>query len=157
MDFFAGCLRKVLIILSLFYPDELKAKRYYIRIKYSHKLSRVQAENTFPAHSLSRWMLGIQPVSPGMQVVKISHNGFSDVEGSMPSPLGTLFVSWKGRDEDLTLEITVPQGMEVLFDKTREGQNIRAVTINDRKPVMLQETEEYWIIQPGQYSIGIDE
>jgi hypothetical protein len=78
----------------------------------------IQAENTFLAHSLTRWLLGIQPTKPGMTEVMLSCNlcGLNDIKGCMPCPQGIISVAWKETKKGKSLEVEIPEGIRAFID-----------------------------------------
>jgi hypothetical protein len=82
------------------------------------KRANAQGENAFPAYSLTRWVLGVQPVKPGMAEVILSCNlcGLPEVKGAMPSPEGNINVAWENGKKVVSLEVDVPNGMHVKVD-----------------------------------------
>jgi hypothetical protein len=86
------------------------------------KRTNAQGENTFPAYSLTRWVLGVQPVKPGMTEVILSCNlcGLAEIEGCMPSPNGSIHVAWENSKKGISLEVEVPDGIHVKVDLNSE-------------------------------------
>jgi len=80
--------------------------------------SVVQAENTFITHSLTRWLLGMQPVKPGMKEVILSYNpcGLAEIKGAIPSPYGLISIAWGETKKGKTLEVEIPEGINVSLD-----------------------------------------
>lgn len=76
--------------------------------------SVAQGENTFIAYSLTKWVLGIQLVKPGMAKVKLSCNlcGNNEIKGSMPTPKGEIKVAWKKLSNGISLDVVVPEGIK---------------------------------------------
>lgn len=78
----------------------------------------IQGENTFIAHSLSGWLLGIRPTKVGMTEVLISCNfcGLNQIKGAMPSPFGNISITWKVNKKNRSLEIEIPEGITAYLD-----------------------------------------
>jgi hypothetical protein len=65
---------------------------------------------------LPRYILGIQPVAPGWKEIKIvpQAGGLQWAEGTVPTPLGEIRVSWKLlANGEMDLKYSVPDGMKV--------------------------------------------
>ena len=92
------------------------------RFEPNNKRANAQGENTFPAYSLTRWVLGIEPVKPGMAEVILSCNlcGLTEVKGAMPTPKGIFHVAWENGKKGISLEVEVPDGMFVKVDLNSE-------------------------------------
>ncbi len=77
-----------------------------------------------PAYFLSRYVLGVTPTAPGYRRVKIAPRtfGLTHAAGDVPTPLGTITVSWSldsaGR---MQIEYGVPAGCVVEFVGPAEG------------------------------------
>jgi len=80
--------------------------------KYKPNQDWNHAWGAAPANLLPRFMLGLQPLTPGWGRALIQpHPGnLTSAEGKMPTPRGELSVSWK-RDKNFTLTVTLPSGM----------------------------------------------
>jgi len=70
--------------------------------------------STMPASALPQYMLGIQPVTPGYAtwLVRPEPGDLSWAEGRVPTPHGTLAVSWAGKsgDGEFAMSVTAPSG-----------------------------------------------
>ncbi len=82
-----------------------------------------QGENAFPAYSLMRWVLGVLPVKPGMKEVILSYYlcGLSEMKDAVPRPRGVIQVAWSKGEKGISLEVEVPEGMDVKVDLTSEN------------------------------------
>ncbi|MCP4451164.1 MAG: hypothetical protein GY809_06860 [Planctomycetes bacterium] len=85
------------------------------------KLTRsdAQTESAFPPALFVEYGLGIRPTQPGLKEVLLrrSRSGLGRIEGSIPSPEGTLAVRWRfnqGAGGDL--HVNVPGAMQVKLD-----------------------------------------
>jgi alpha-L-rhamnosidase len=74
--------------------------------------SDAQTESSFPPALFTRYLLGIEPVEPGMRKVLI-HPVSSKLEckGAIPTPSGLLEVEWKGSE----VAVKAPDGIEVVL------------------------------------------
>jgi alpha-L-rhamnosidase len=82
--------------------------------------SDAQTESAFPPALLTEFALGIRPTQPGLREVLLfrSKSGLSQVEGSIPSPEGTLTVKWRfDQGTGGELYVTVPGAMQVKLDR----------------------------------------
>lgn len=68
-----------------------------------------------PVLLLARYVLGVRPLTPGWSTVEIAPRtgSLKWAEGSIPTPLGEIRVSWKNFDGVPQLETEVPPGMVV--------------------------------------------
>lgn len=65
-----------------------------------------------PANLLPRFVLGVEPVTPGWSHAAIRPNPgtLKNAEGKVPTPLGPILVKWENADI-FKLSLTLPQGM----------------------------------------------
>jgi alpha-L-rhamnosidase len=108
-------------------------------------ICNIQAENTYLAHSLPRWLLSVVPSKPGMKEVIVTCNfcGLSDIKGSIPTPYGNISVSWKETKKGKYLQLEVPEGIRAFADLKKmglknetislDGKNLNITTIPDEK------------------------
>jgi alpha-L-rhamnosidase len=78
--------------------------------------SHCHAWSAGPAYFLSRLVLGIQPVAPGMREFRFSPAEASGVEwarGEVPTPHGSIRVEWERRDGQLSSTVLTPKGVNV--------------------------------------------
>jgi hypothetical protein len=70
-----------------------------------------QAENAYPADSLSRWILGLTPTTPGMTRLSFStfSSPYQQLSGDMPTPNGLVKVKRNGN----IIDIELPKGIEL--------------------------------------------
>jgi hypothetical protein len=69
-----------------------------------------------PAYFLSTQVLGVTPVAPGYQKVRIAPKpfGLSWARGQVPTPLGPIYVTWKLDDAgEMVIEYGAPSGCNV--------------------------------------------
>jgi hypothetical protein len=100
--------------------------------------STAQGENTFPASTLSRWVLGIHPAAPGIKEVIITSltTPYKTFSGKVPSPQGIITISKKDNSMQLQLpngisgripvsQLQLIKGSELVVD----GKSLRIATI----------------------------
>jgi alpha-L-rhamnosidase len=65
-----------------------------------------------PAYFLSRYQLGVQPLSPGFTKVRIAPEpgDLAWCKGRVPTPQGEIGVAWKKEADGFNLEVKLPQG-----------------------------------------------
>jgi hypothetical protein len=93
--------------------------------------STAQAENAFPAASLSRWVLGLEPVKPGMVEMALSclSSPYENFEGKLPTPRGQIEMEKRG----LAVELTLPPGITAVISLAEQRRlAAKAVRIDGR-------------------------
>jgi len=70
------------------------------------------AWGTGPTSALPEYILGVQPTAPGYAsyLVAPQIGDLASAKGTVPTPFGTISVSWVKRDGSLLLQVTVPHG-----------------------------------------------
>jgi hypothetical protein len=65
-----------------------------------------------PAYQMPSKILGVRPTSPGFGTILIKPEtcGLNWAKGSVPTPHGTINVSWKVEGGKFTLDVTIPAG-----------------------------------------------
>lgn len=113
----------------------------------------IQGENTFIAHSLSRWLLGIQPTKPGMSEVIIACDlcGLSEIKGAVPTPSGSIAASWKVNKKNKSLEIEIPEGITAYLDSKSLSSIKNSITIDGKQ--LIFEAEKKILIPPGKHLV----
>ncbi len=83
--------------------------------------SDAQTESAFPPALFGEYILGIRALEPGLRTVALDcpDCGLSQIEGSMPTPLGLLSVKWDLKKKDLHVDI--PEGIQVHLDPLLKG------------------------------------
>ena len=112
--------------------------------------SCAQGEQTFLAYSLTRWLLGIQPIQPGMSEVRLSCNlsGLPEVKGSMPCPQGLISVAWSKTKKGTCLEVDIPVGIRAFVDLNSPELMKRKISIDGNPATRIGENPE---IQAGKH------
>lgn len=92
----------------------------------------IQAENTFLAHSLTCWLLGIQPTNPGMTEIILFCNqcGLDDLKGSMPCPQGIISIAWEKSKKNKLLEVEIPKGVKAFVDLVSLKTNKKMISLD---------------------------
>jgi hypothetical protein len=125
--------------------------------KYKPNQDWNHAWGAAPANLLSRFVLGVQPLTAGWGRVLIQpHPGnLSSVQGQVPTPRGELSVGWK-QDKKFSLTITVPAGMtaKVLLPALYGSSEVRIGSV----PVMAHREGRWWILDKDMSgTISIEE
>lgn len=112
--------------------------------------SASQAENAYPPYTLSKWVLGVYPVMPGMTEMQISTmtSPYNQVSGSVPIAGGKLVTVEKSGNE-LSVELPAYISGRIPLKAIRKYNNI---DINGRSfDVSLLQTDI--LLEPGEYLI----
>ncbi len=92
--------------------------------------STAQAENAYPAASLSRWVLGLTPLKPGMTELALTSlsSPYKKFSGTLPTPLGLITLSKK--DKELSLQL--PEGVTARINLAEQSRLLgRSIYIDD--------------------------
>jgi len=82
--------------------------------------STAQAENAYPAASLSRWILGITPIKPGMRELALTSlsSPYKAFSGKLPTPEGLVTLS----KQDKQLSIHLPEGVSARISLAEQSR-----------------------------------
>ncbi|NYF79589.1 family 78 glycoside hydrolase catalytic domain [Granulicella arctica] len=114
--------------------------------KYKPNQDWNHAWGAAPANLLPRFVLGVQPLTPGWRRALIQpHPGnLTSVEGRIPTPRGELSVRWT-RDKKFTLMLGLPTGMTAKVElPALEGSSEVWV---DGAPVKAHREGQWWTLE----------
>jgi hypothetical protein len=119
--------------------------------------SDAQTESAFPPALFAEYLLGIRPIMPGMKKIELyrSHSGLRQVEGTVPSPEGKLFIRWN-LDEDGSgeLDVEVPGGMQVELDLASLGvPATKQIFINGRPSIPDTDRTPSYLLSGGRHEV----
>lgn len=85
--------------------------------KYKPNQDWNHAWGAAPANLLPRYILGVEPLSPGWKTVRIRPNlaGLTSAKGGVPTQDGTILVKWELLDT-FTLLLILPEGMKACVE-----------------------------------------
>ena len=103
-------------------------------LKYKPNQDWNHAWGAAPANLLPRYILGVQPLTPGWQQARIRpHLGaLSFAEGKVPTPRGPIVVKWT-KNPNLRFDLTMPEG--VLAQVELPADEAAAAVLADGKPI----------------------
>jgi alpha-L-rhamnosidase len=120
-----------------------------------HSRSDAQGENAFPSYNLSRWILGVNPIKPGMREIELSHTpcGLKSYSGAVPTPAGVMGVTWKMETGGGSLVTDIPRGITVKLDI--ESLEIPTPTLTlDGQPTNNADIQgKYFVLPAGQHRL----
>ena len=113
--------------------------------RYKPNLDWNHAWGAAPANLLPRFVLGVQPLSPGWKRATVCpHPGhLSAAEGKVPTPRGPVLVHWES-GETFKLEITLPVGMSARV-QVPSGQNSTGLWVNGQ-PASAHREGSWWTL-----------
>lgn len=80
--------------------------------------SDAQTESAFPPALFAEYLLGVQPVKPGMKEIEIKHTNstIKNLESKIPTPEGIVKVNWNLDNSEGLLELDIPGDIKVKID-----------------------------------------
>jgi hypothetical protein len=114
-----------------------------------------QGENCFPGITLSHYVLGLRPLSPGMKKLEINSllTPYEDFSGVLPTPEGLVRVK---RTEN-TLDLTIPDGITgVIRQSSLSSLKKKSITI-DGKTTQPALSGDDIFLEKGQHRIELTE
>ncbi len=111
--------------------------------RYKPNQDWTHAWGAAPANLLPRFVLGVQPLTPGWKRAQIRpHPGsLKSAEGKIPTPLGPVLVRWKNGGT-FKLSVTLPPGMSAQV-QVPAGEKTTGVLVNGR-PVSGHRVGRRW-------------
>ena len=119
--------------------------------------SDAQTESCFPPALFGEYLLGVQPIQPGFEKVLISHqpSNLKDIEGQIPTPIGNLLVKWDKPKDGNSLNLTIPNGMEVDLDLESLILATKSpVTLNGKALSANQKSKRFLILGAGKQVVN---
>lgn len=115
-------------------------------LAYKKNLDWNHAWGAAPANLLPRYVLGVEPLTPGWKRISVHPrpSGLSYARGTVPSPNGPVLVDWK-RGEAFRFELTVPAGC-VAEVRVPAASPAGAVRI-DGEPVAAHLHDDHWVLE----------
>lgn len=112
-----------------------------------------QGENGFPGISISHWILGLQPTTPGIEEIEIASlfSPYKEFSGVLPTPHGLLTV----KREENRLILNIPKGITAKIKYSKLKKSKAKAILLDKKKHLLSELKDDLIIQHGQHTIHI--
>jgi hypothetical protein len=119
--------------------------------------SDAQTESAFPPALFAEYILGISPIKPGMKKIELrrSNSGLRQVEGTIPSPEGKLFVRWNlDEDGSCELDVEVPGGMQVELDlASLDVTDMKQIFINGRPLIPDTDRTSGYLLSGGMHEV----
>lgn len=114
--------------------------------KYKPNLDWNHAWSAAPANLLPRFVLGVEPLTPGWKEVLVEpHPGLlTFASGKIPTPLGSVLVDWKN-DGMFQLSLQLPPGMSAKL-KLPASENSSGV-FSGGKPVTAHRVGSRWVLE----------
>jgi len=115
-------------------------------LKYKPNQDWNHAWGAAPANLLPRFVLGVQPLTPGWQQARIRPQvgSLSHAEGKVPTPHGPILVSWTNAP-GFTLRLTLPKGVTAQVDLPAEKP--AATVLVDGKPTPAQRKGDRLVLE----------
>jgi hypothetical protein len=114
--------------------------------KYKSNQDWNHAWGAAPANLLPRYILGVEPLTPGWKMVRIRPNiaGLSFAKGRVPTPRGAIELSWT-YSNSFVLSIFLPETMKARVELPMIGMSL-AVFCNGSRVDAL-ESDGRWIVE----------
>lgn len=115
-----------------------------------HSRADAQAECGIFPMALTRWVAGVEAVTPGMREVLVRRTASSlkNIQAVLPSPLGDLSVAWSVHDQGGELVADVPRGMVAKLDLASVDVPAGRELLLDDKPLAATELNGLWYVIP---------
>ena len=116
-------------------------------VKYKPNLDWNHAWGAAPANLLPRYILGVEPLTPGWATARIRPcpGGLDFARGKVPTPRGPILVEWNQSDR-FTLLLEIPVNMRVRLELPA-GRDSTGIS-QDGRPVNAQRIGDRWVLKP---------
>jgi hypothetical protein len=126
--------------------------------KYKPNQDWSHAWGAAPANLLPRYILGVEPLSPGWKKVGIRPQigGLSFAKGKIPTPRGQISLDWEN-ETSFRMNVTMPEGMTAMLELPAPPSS-KGVMINGKK-VPAKRVGSSWLVEEmlsGCLSVQVD-
>lgn len=114
--------------------------------------SDAQTESAFPPALFAEFLLGVQPIKPGMSEMLVTYHfaGLDHVKGEIPSPLGKLEIEWNLKKNNRTLVLEIPDKMMVKIDLLSLGiMKDQKLKINGKRHQLNLLDDQFLLLEAG--------
>ena len=122
--------------------------------------SDAQTESAFPPALFSRYILGIQPTSPGLREVVLRYypsNRLLQRRGMIPTPSGPLEVRWDISPAEFRISLRIPPATTVRVDLVSLGVPSPPQIILNGKPISPSEVKNSFAeISAGDHTLRVN-
>ncbi len=87
--------------------------------------SDAQTESAFAPALFAQFLVGVEPMSPGLEKIKLFNRQHSvkDISAIIPTPYGELSVTWLVDNDEKQLKLNIPKGIQVELDSVTFSEN----------------------------------
>ena len=120
--------------------------------------SVVHSGGNLIGYSLMTRVLGVMPTAPGFAACEIHPRttGLDWAKGVFPAPQGDIEVSWRRRDSTLTLDLSVPAGVEADVVLDAPAGAPRELTVNGQAVRLADERDAVRVaVGAGRHSLEL--
>jgi alpha-L-rhamnosidase len=114
-------------------------------LKYKPNQDWNHAWGAAPANILPRFVLGVEPVKAGWDIVRVrpSTGSLTQASGKIPSPHGPLFVTWTN-DKTFQMELTLPTSITAQLELPASPDSTQLLV--DGKIVPATRDGKRWLV-----------
>ena len=120
--------------------------------------SVVHSGGNLIGYPLMTRVLGVMPTAPGFAACEIHPRttGLDWAKGVFPAPQGDIEVSWRRRDSTLTLDLSVPAGVEADVVLDAPASAPRELTVNGQAVRLADERDAVRVaVGAGRHSLEL--
>lgn len=118
--------------------------------------SDAQTESAFAPALFAEYLLGIQPVKPGMKEIEIKRtkSAIKNLESEIPTPEGMLKVKWNLDNSDGILELDIPGDIKVKIDPgSLAGINQNQILLDGKAVSIDKNSNSFVTLSNGSHKI----
>ncbi len=121
--------------------------------------SDAQTESAFPPALFARYILGFEPISPGVREVVLHYHPSDRLtrrQGAIPTPAGLLAVDWEIGAAEITITLQVPLATTVYLDLASLGRPpLDRISIDDHPPARDQPKAGFLTLPVGSCRVRV--
>lgn len=121
--------------------------------------SDAQTESAFFGGLFARYILGIEPVAPGLSEVVLRYHASALLHqrrGGIPTPRGLLEVAWDISDEEIQLQLNIPMGTSVKIDLSSLGATEGDGVWAQGEPIHTKQIDDgFFVLTPGDHTVRV--
>lgn len=124
--------------------------------KYKPNQDWNHAWGAAPANLLPRFVLGVEPVSPGWELARIfpHPSGLTQAKGKIPTPRGPVSIEWGNHGGSFALKLDLPAGMKALIDVPAASPSSQLL-VNDAVATSVRKAERLMFEAPVSGSLKV--
>ena len=128
------------------------------KMNYSKSRSDAQTESAFPPALFAEYLLGIEPVKPGMSEIIVRHTqtDVNDIQAQIPTPQGIFSINKKSNGKESLIKLGIPEGVIVKLDiQSYYNASKKTIKLNGKRMITKHDSGSFYEISEGEHQLEI--